>query len=58
MKFEALFQMEWVILEFVILGFAFWELYALRRDKRRARALEETAQGEQPVREGPTPPST
>ena len=30
-------QWEWALGEFVVLGFLFWELYSLRRTKRRDR---------------------
>jgi hypothetical protein len=31
----ALFQWEWLVIELIVLGLAGWELYALRRHRRR-----------------------
>jgi heme/copper-type cytochrome/quinol oxidase subunit 2 len=32
---SSLFQWEWLLIELIVLGLAFWELYALRRHRRR-----------------------
>ena len=58
-------QWEWALGEFAVLGFLFWELYSLRRSKRRDREKARTDEqahcgepaqrGEQVQRgEGPT----
>ncbi|WP_428541823.1 hypothetical protein [Rhodopila sp.] len=45
-------QWEWALGEFVVLGFLFWELYSLRRTKRRDR---EKAQSADPAAASPHP---
>ncbi|WP_428491290.1 hypothetical protein [Rhodopila sp.] len=46
MKWPHGAQWEWALGEFVVLGFLFWELYSLRRTKRRDR---EKAQNSDPA---------
>lgn len=43
-------QWEWALGEFALLGFLFWELYSLRRSKRRDR--EKARSGEDPPTRG------
>jgi len=44
MEFGGLVRFEWLLFEFAVVGWAGWELWSLRRDRRRpARAKPEEA---------------
>jgi hypothetical protein len=54
MTSDAMFFAEMVLLHGAVLGWAFWELYALRRDKRRRASAERAGhpEGEQSPHRG------
>ncbi len=50
--FAALARYEWALLEVVVLGLLFWQLFSLRRANRHAKDAEARAAAERDAGEG------
>ncbi len=47
--FGGLVRYEWLLLEFAVVGWAVWELWSLRRDRRRAEREKAAEDGDSPA---------
>jgi cytochrome oxidase assembly protein ShyY1 len=53
MSSEEIVRFEWLFVLVIVLGLGFWELYALRRDNRKAREQEAVESAASAVRAAP-----